>query len=237
MATEMMYLEDYLVNRPIEDTRKFLRGIYKGAYEAGAYDPFNSVNTWNWFIKYHKGTFNRALEIGCGLGAGILLARKCGFNIWGVDFAFIPRLWKKFKVQNYCFAAEARCLPFKDASFDMVMMPDVLEHIPEFDVLEVLQEMRRVGSKDYYVLVDLGYESKPINDRLYTHITVREEQWWRDMVSKAGFFIKKIDKFIDGKEDNKLIKVGYAMEKYQPATPWQIEVGTFKAERRIAGSA
>jgi SAM-dependent methyltransferase len=80
------------------------------------------------------------LDVGCGDGrlSSEIMRRKTTVHIVGIDVqhrrpAQIPKVM-----------ADARHLPFRDASFEVVMAVDVLHHTP--DILSVLQEMTRVSS-------------------------------------------------------------------------------------------
>lgn len=92
----------------------------------------------------------KVLDIGCGTGIYVDYLAKKGFDAVGVDFVkeFIDFAKKhrqgKFLVNN------AYKLPFKDKSFDTVIMFDVLEHIE--DELKVLTEIKRI-SKNRIILI------------------------------------------------------------------------------------
>jgi len=47
--------------------------------------------------------------------------------------------------------ADARCLPFRDNSFDHVQSTEMLEHIPSKDHRRVLRELKRVSRKTVFV--------------------------------------------------------------------------------------
>lgn len=86
----------------------------------------------------------RLLEMGCGEGANLhhLGARTRAANVFAVDFS---RAKVRFAVQETKAMganADAACLPFRDRSFDAVLIRDLLHHVP--DRLAVLAEAARV---------------------------------------------------------------------------------------------
>ena len=79
------------------------------------------------------------LDIGCGSGA-FLSQCQVEFAI-GVDISRDAALF--CRTSNLCVAvADARDLPFANASFDVVRSKEVLEHIP--DPVKMVGEMKRV---------------------------------------------------------------------------------------------
>lgn len=104
----------------------------------------------------------RILELGCGIGGFTLayLLRYCRvpFQMVAVDFSAVSveitraRI-EQFKFTERCKAQEADILglPFENDSFDFVICPSVLEHIPEQD--QALLEMARVCKKNGSVVI------------------------------------------------------------------------------------
>ena len=68
------------------------------------------------------------LDVGCGDGRWVGTLLQYGFEIYGIDAA--PRPYGP-AVSHYIFKADACHLPFKDQSFDTVLMINVLEHLDD----------------------------------------------------------------------------------------------------------
>ena len=84
----------------------------------------------------------RVLDLGCAFGYGTRLVAR-SHQVWGVDASpqFIERARRAApQIPFQCAPAEA--IPFEDASFDAVLLLDVLEHVRR--ERPVLQEVRRV---------------------------------------------------------------------------------------------
>jgi SAM-dependent methyltransferase len=82
------------------------------------------------------------LDLGCGAGKFALYASDCGATATGVDIApfFLPRAATTLDL----VIGDLRRLPFRKGSFAKAYTLDVLEHLDETGVREVLLEARRV---------------------------------------------------------------------------------------------
>lgn len=186
-AEGLVDLNDMMDGLGIEEKRIYLQKFYTGAYKHDMYEPHNGLYAWQWIIQRTRVQFTKALDVGCGTGEGMRWAIDQGLDVYGIDFADAREAWKNWGVEDRCQIAPANNIPYPDESFDLVVCLDVLEHIPEEDVLDVLKEMRRVGSLCYVYAVALTLEKSPVGKRVLTHITVRDADWWIDKFKKAGY--------------------------------------------------
>jgi SAM-dependent methyltransferase len=84
----------------------------------------------------------RILEIGCGEGANLHHLRARGAIRFGVDFSRAKTAFAHHATEAHTVTADAARLPFADASFDAVLIRDVLHHVD--NPAAVLGEARRV---------------------------------------------------------------------------------------------
>jgi len=86
------------------------------------------------------------LDLGCGAGKFALYAGGTGARATGVDVApfFLPRAGREVDLVR----GDLRRLPFRKGSFPRAYTLDVLEHLDEAGVKEVLVEARRVLGPD-----------------------------------------------------------------------------------------
>lgn len=110
------------------------------------------------------------LDVGCGRGEALLLARDAGLEAQGCE------------VVRYLAMAEdvdlidgAHALHYPDRSYDVVAAFDVMEHILEDDVVPVLRELLRVARKRVVLTIAL------FRDRDY-HVTIKPEAWWANTI-------------------------------------------------------
>jgi len=84
---------------------------------------------------------NLILDAGCGTGAGMIYLSKFG-KVYGVDLSPIAvRFCRKRGIKNVKVGSVLR-LPYKDNTFDLICLMDVIEHIK--DDKKVIEEMHRV---------------------------------------------------------------------------------------------
>jgi SAM-dependent methyltransferase len=84
----------------------------------------------------------KILDIGCGGGA-LLKDFSLYGEVFGVDISAQACAFSSKKIGHLALA-DARSLPFKGSSFNVVLVADVIEHIDEESL--VLKEIRRVCS-------------------------------------------------------------------------------------------
>lgn len=138
------------------------------AADPGAFQGF-SVLPHAWEIRrLVKATRSeRLLDYGCGKGKQYSDDRVNEW--WGV------------KVQLYD-PGVAQFSKKPTGSFDGVVCTDVLEHIPEADVAGVLDELMRYAMRFVFMTACCRPASRKLPNGMNTHVTVKPERWWRDIV-------------------------------------------------------
>ena len=86
----------------------------------------------------------RVLEIGCGEGGNLHHVRESasGALLFGVDFSAAKAAFAQKATGARTAAADATRLPFRDGSFDVILIRDLLHHLP--DRTAALREAHRV---------------------------------------------------------------------------------------------
>lgn len=97
------------------------------------------------------GDVRSVLDAGCGDGR-VSMALGSQYQVVGVDVSCnaLSREANRSRVAGILTA-----LPFRDESFDLVLISEVIEHIPADALPQVLQEIRRTSRK--YVLITVPY--------------------------------------------------------------------------------
>lgn len=97
------------------------------------------------------------LDVGCGRGEILRHAAQLGANAYGIDYAEVAVNLSRQVIEplngvapgrTVVAQADAKKLPFPDASFDRVLMFDVVEHLHPWELHEALLEVRRVLKPD-----------------------------------------------------------------------------------------
>ncbi len=163
---------------------------YNAAYNTQCYDPKIGKFFWNGL----RGTasfenINNMLDVGCGKGEVVKLAREDGIESYGIDIAEKAEIyWQQNGVDQFCIPAGAHNIPYPDNHFDLVTCFDVLEHIPEEGIMDTLKEIHRIGSHDFVFTIALNEAThKMPHDGSEPHRCVHDDKWWRDQLFNAGF--------------------------------------------------
>lgn len=70
--------------------------------------------------------------------------------------------------------------------FDGVICTDVMEHIEEFDVDEVLKDIFSFADSFVFLGIATFLASKKLPDGRNCHLTIRPPEWWNHTVRKAA---------------------------------------------------
>ena len=128
------------------------------------------------FARRHAG--QSVLDLGCGFGAYGRALTMEGVECVGCDINF------EYAQKASRFGLPAvnvdSALPFRDHSFDTVVMFEVLEHVP--DAGRILHEAFRVARKNVLITVPNaeGIERMRANDVTYAHMLSSDHVWFFD---------------------------------------------------------
>lgn len=103
----------------------------------------------------------RVLDVGCGRGEILYHCAMLGARAYGVDYATVAlRMAKELMKSDGevsdavgLYQADAKVLPFPAASFDRVLMFDLVEHLHPWELEKALAEARRVLRPDGRLII------------------------------------------------------------------------------------
>lgn len=155
-------------------------------------------------IKYfpltHFGILSRAidksartlLDVGCGQGRGlesVLAGRQLssvGGDLWLPDLLKA----KRKALHRLVLQMNAVALPFADRSFDVVMVLDVLEHLPKSHGWQAIREAERVATRQVIVTVPNDFheqDEKYLDGNPYQ---VHRSGWTPAELRERGFSVR-----------------------------------------------
>jgi hypothetical protein len=149
---------------------------YDGIYGPGGLPGYghsnHGQNALEWLIQRHTSV----LDVGCGHNEFVTAWREIqpGFESVGVDFA----------CPSADIMAPSTALPFTAHQFSLVTAFDVLEHLPEHEVMPALREMARVAR--WYCFSIATAPSRILWQGQNLHPTVRPLDWWLERIRAAG---------------------------------------------------
>lgn len=145
----------------------------------------------------------RLLEVGSGMGH-LVGQLEDTFQTYGMDLNHWAVKQSKAVVNTSSLqTASAQELPFADASFNVVIIKHIVEHLP--DPAKALTEIGRVtepGGTLILATPNLGSLLKPWKGEKWigyqdpTHISLKPPEEWLRLISTANFSLRKV--FADG---------------------------------------
>lgn len=135
----------------------------------------------------------RLLDVGCGPGFLMLFLQELGVEVEGVDFAPTSIELAPPEIRDRIGISATDRLPYPDASFDLVVCREVMEHLTVLQVRRTVAEICRVASRFAYVttrfhpaptsLLDVttDFETDP------THVTLLSKDLLRTLFVLEGF--------------------------------------------------
>ena len=158
--------------------------------------------------------FTTILDVGCAQGFSVNEFLKRGYDAKGCDISkyVVDHPIQELRDKKVLFPALASALPFSDNSFDLVFCTDVMEHIPEKEVLYSLREMKRVTQR--YLFFTICLHPSTHRNVVEYHATVFARLWWEDRFAEAGLVqLCELEKKIQGSEEmsvgGKVVPVEY----------------------------
>lgn len=115
----------------------------QAVYATSLYDRRNAR-----ILEHVPPGLGSVLDIGCGVGDVMQLIAEKSAVVVGIDIATVNvqmtrrNLVRSGTTNAVVSQAKAEQIPFRDGVFDLVVMADVIEHIPDVDA--ALREVRRV---------------------------------------------------------------------------------------------
>lgn len=134
------------------------------------------------------------LEIGCGAGGMLEPLGRYG-RVTGLDYSQDAMRYCRSRGFARVVTGVGNELPFPDASFDLVALFDVIEHIPDDE--QVLAEVKRVLKPDGKVFISVpAYQFLySQNDRVVHHLRRYTAGGLRRVIRAAGLKAKKVTYF------------------------------------------
>ncbi len=133
----------------------------------------------------------KILEVGCAKGYVLVEFHKLGFDVTGIDISAYAVKNVHEDISNYVSQGEVFSLPFKDASFDLVLGKEILPHVLEEQVEAAILECMRVSKENIFLEIQCGRTSAElefIKKWDCTHKTIRMPDWWESIFAKLEYF-------------------------------------------------
>jgi len=152
------------------------------------------------------------LDAGCGRGTFTAYAKDTGIEAVGIDFSHWAVEHPYPRAKGLIQWGDVRDIKFPDNSFDLVFASDIMEHIYEEDLEQVISELQRVSRKwifynigstmnndeDYFVLKK--GELPPVkwqSTAVAGHVNVRPCSYWKRKLTNKNWILRDdlVEKF------------------------------------------
>ena len=144
------------------------------------------------------------LDFGCAKGFLVKALRHLFRDAYGCDWASYAIENAEADVRKFVRLSTASSpIPFRN-SFDLCIAKDVLEHIPYYQLAELLLQFRQ-RSEELLVVVPLGNGARYIIDEYEadrSHVIRENKRWWDEQISAAGFDIISSEFYVPGIKDS-----------------------------------
>jgi SAM-dependent methyltransferase len=139
---------------------------------------------------------DRILDAGCGTGINLARLEDAG-TAFGCDLALEALDFCRRRGLTRLCRADVRRLPYRSGSFSLVTLFDVLYHKTIPDDIEVLREVRRVLTKDgYLLLTDSALESlRGPHDEAMQGLRRYDKKSLSGKLEEAGFEVVRLTYF------------------------------------------
>jgi 2-polyprenyl-3-methyl-5-hydroxy-6-metoxy-1,4-benzoquinol methylase len=131
----------------------------------------------------------KVLDVGCACGYGVEAMRAIGMDAWGCDVSEYILGKASASVGPYLFLADMTKLLSSKAvalkPFDMIVSRDVLEHVDEDRIGQVLLDMAVLTKRQFHVVNTGEFEYQAASGDL-SHELVRPLVWWQDLAKSLG---------------------------------------------------
>jgi SAM-dependent methyltransferase len=153
------------------------------------------------FLMANLGAGARVLDVGAGRGSFVRAARRRGFEALGLEMETgAIRLWGADGVPGV--VGSGACAPFAAATFDVVRMKEVIEHVE--DPLGLVREARRLLRPGGLLIAHTPTpysQLYPVGNFWddYTHVRPFSRVALRRLVADGGLDLVQIDAYVSGR--------------------------------------
>ena len=135
-----------------------------------------------WIIKIKEiikiNNCNSLIDFGCG--KGFLYKNK--IKIGDIEFKDLSEFWEVQNIYLYDPAVDEYSIYPKN-KYDGVICTDVIEHIPESDVINFIDNLFKLANKFVFVVIATIPASKHFENGNNIHLCIKNQSVWEDIFS------------------------------------------------------
>lgn len=156
------------------------RNYPKGHKHLGGHEMKTHIDSGVLEFAINNLKINNMIDIGCGPGGMVELARKMGIDSYGIDGDFrLERLYpEKYFLQDF-----SKGKATIDKTFDLAYSCEFVEHVKE----DYLPNFMDVFIKADHVIMTFAPEGTPGHH----HVNCKNESYWIEVFNNYGFLFNK----------------------------------------------
>ncbi len=173
--------------------REFFDGERKYGYGGYNYHPRFWTGVVGDFQKHYNLTAKSSiLDVGCGKGFMLYDFQRLipGIKLAGIDISTYAIENAMPEVKPFLRVGNAKKLPYKDKSFDLVISVNTVHNLPLEDCKEAIREIQRVTRKDAFITVD-AYRNEEERRRMamwnLTALTYMSVSEWKKLFKEMDY--------------------------------------------------
>ena len=144
------------------------------------------IEVWQWIEEFKP---KYVLLLGCGSGQRVFTFNFYRIDAWGCDISkYAIENTKHKAIQNKLKVCDiTKEIPFIEK--DLVIAYDILEHISEDEIGNVLDRIYQCGTKNFLFSIPFLGNEDLMRDN--THKIFKDKKWWLDKLKEHKFKIQK----------------------------------------------
>ncbi len=173
--------------------KEFFDGERRHGYGGYNYNP----RFWQLVVKTFQEYYNltsqsKILDVGCAKGFMLydFMQLIPGITVAGIDISEYAISNAKEEVKPFLMVGNAKELPYKDKSFDLVISITTIHNMDREGCKKALLEMERVSRKDKFITVD-AYRNEEEKQRMekwnLTALTFMHVEEWKKFFEEVGY--------------------------------------------------
>lgn len=141
---------------------------------------------------YNLQSTSKVLDVGCAKGFMLYDLRQLipEIQVAGIDISPYAIEHTIDSLKSFVKVADARHLPYKDKSFDLVISINTIHNLEKGDLAKALREIERVSKGKSFITVD-AYRNEEEKEAMYawnlTAKTIMHVDEWKAFFAEVGY--------------------------------------------------
>lgn len=129
------------------------------------------------------------LDAGCGDAKRVEFLRQPGRYLIGVDLSIHTLNSARTEgIHDDFILCDVRALPFRDASFDLVLSLELIEHLPAEDGAKIIERFEQLAKKETVIGTPVGFAET--EEGLFSELDIHQSGWIPSEFYLRGYSVR-----------------------------------------------